>query len=1010
MQLGHQSITKAKKNIIKFAWNCIKVEDITCKQAAYVVLARFVACFETKPKIIIQIFVSLLKAHQPETRILVRQALDVLLPIMSERVPVDSGASGQTAVFVRWTRKIMIEESHIMSQLMSIYQLIIRHSPVFYTSRDHFIFSIVGSLKKLGLGSSSTKEQKSLAIDLAEVIVHWEKSEPSALCLEVNSPMASEEPAAKKPRLAFDSAPVSASEPSQGNLCEIILGFVVKFILNLSDATQRKEIFPRSSRLIVEILTAFPESIVDLSPFEKFASLDLNETNQNSISMLIEILLILLSNKDDSWIISNILQIQNCIQVWIKGDFLGVSKFFKPLLVRIFKALAPLNPHLPTEVASFYKIFESTIRHSMAQGESFQPYSTIVLLCLSYQGRTTDLSGIYGDIMKLLHRLTVEHTSSTINDHVIYSAEALILLLPFLKERTMFLGESRKIFMISLVVLLDKSQDSAVLRSILDITTEWIYNKNEPFPTSKEKANLLCKMMDFNSRTDKTLLDDYLGLIARIFTDASFLRSELSSRLEFAFLYGLDYSNAEIRKRFSSILSSSVGSQLSVRFNYILGVQNWEPLAGQFWIKQALELIMGSIVSSTPIYSTNSVYRLHSLSSVFKNNPKSSSKSNSSIRDLIKAHQKFLLSLQDITTSSFIEPMSNFIYLEDSLASNLWIDVFTATWELFSGIERTGLAKFLNQLLAKDYHLRQSGRYPNVIQTLLEGVRRAVPHIQVPPQLIKYLAKKFNSWHSGIEILETMVWDMRIGAVSSKNQDKVRETCLDNLSDLFYKLNEDDYNYGVWRSRCQFVETNTALSFEQNGRWATSQLMFEQVQQKAKSGVLPFLESEYNLWEDHWVACAQRLQQWDLLTELSKHEGKLFFNQGNNDLLIECAWRNVDWVSEKEGVTQTLAGVSDLNPRKKIFEVFSSWTKLHDDRGLEAANEFQRLCEEGVQQSLEQWIALPKIVSKAHVPLFHSFQQYVEFQEVFFDNFRLLLFKRTCLELILLMLILKQMS
>jgi transformation/transcription domain-associated protein len=266
--------------------------------------------------------------------------------------------------------------------------------------------------------------------------------------------------------------------------------------------------------------------------------------------------------------------------------------------------------------------------------------------------------------------------------------------------------------------------------------------------------------------------------------------------------------------------------------------------------------------------------------------------------------------------------------------------LFPVLWKVVSNTERHDITKSLILLLANDYHVKQMYARPNVIQGILEGVRRTVPHIQLPPQLLKFLAKTFNAWHSGIEILQTMLYDMKTGSIVSKYQEKVRDSALDCLSDIFSSLDEDDYNAGLWRHRCHYIETNAAVSFEQSGSWALAQVSYEQALQKARTGVLPFTEAEYDLWEEHWTECAMRLQQWDILSELSK-------NEGNCDVMAECAWRNVDWVAEKDMITQILSGVTDGNPRKRVFEVFQFWNRLQDpnERTQERVLEFQRFCD-----------------------------------------------------------------
>lgn len=151
-------------------------------------------------------------------------------------------------------------------------------------------------------------------------------------------------------------------------------------------------------------------------------------------------------------------------------------------------------------------------------------------------------------------------------------------------------------------------------------------------------------------------------------------------------------------------------------------------------------------------------------------------------------------------------------------------------------------------------------------------------------------------------------------------------------------------------------------------------LQYENAQMKARSGSLPFTEAEYSLWEDHWIVCAEKLQQWDILTDLSKSEG-------NNELLLECSWRLSDWGTEKESVNNAIEGmISVPTPRKRVFEALMILVKSQTGEDVNVAD-FQRLCDEGTQYSLRKWYHLPEIVAESHIPLLHIFQQFVELQE-----------------------------
>ncbi|KAF9581361.1 hypothetical protein BGW38_001654, partial [Lunasporangiospora selenospora] len=174
LQFASDLIADARKDIIIFGWNYLKIDDITGKQAAYVLIARFIAAYDTPSKIIIQIYVALLRAHQNEARALVKQALDIVAPVLPKRI-VMTADSPKNPTWARWTQRVLVEDGHSGSQLVNVYQLLVRHPDLFYESREHFLPQIVTTLSKLGLVQSAGVESRALTVNLAELILTWER-------------------------------------------------------------------------------------------------------------------------------------------------------------------------------------------------------------------------------------------------------------------------------------------------------------------------------------------------------------------------------------------------------------------------------------------------------------------------------------------------------------------------------------------------------------------------------------------------------------------------------------------------------------------------------------------------------------------------------------------------------------------------------------------------------------------------------------------------------------------
>lgn len=167
-------VGRFRKELIKFGWNHLKREDSIAKQWAFVNVSRFFEAYPAPVKIILQVYVALLRACQGDGKDLVQQALDILTPALPRRLihnPVDH----KYPIWIRYTKKILMEEGHSIPNLVHIWQLIARHPNLFYVARAQFVPIMVNSLSRIGLNPAATPENRRLSLDLVELIVKWER-------------------------------------------------------------------------------------------------------------------------------------------------------------------------------------------------------------------------------------------------------------------------------------------------------------------------------------------------------------------------------------------------------------------------------------------------------------------------------------------------------------------------------------------------------------------------------------------------------------------------------------------------------------------------------------------------------------------------------------------------------------------------------------------------------------------------------------------------------------------
>ncbi|KAI9362471.1 FAT domain-containing protein, partial [Zopfochytrium polystomum] len=956
LQYAHDFIVnEARKDVIKYAWTVQKMEDLTCKQAAYVVNARFIRQIDTTAKLVAPVYVALLRNHQPDCKTLVKQALDILVPV----IPIRLGHTGAgIPTWVRWIRKILIGEGHTLPQLVSILQLIIRHADQFLESRDQFIPHIVSSLNQLGLAPSSTIESKTLAMDLAEVVVKWCQSvESVTIPASVGS--------------GHDDADATGGSAGN-NFKELLITFFIRFMGSMNEAISSNSLTFRCKFLTQECLDLWPDINIRYSFFEKIASMPVADENMLILLNSAELLATILDRVSPMGTVGNLPIIQKCIEPWLHSDNPQIIKSLSPILDSLFKAMSSLQGAIPDAeplAAQFSKNVEETITQSLQNNSNVSLFVPILAVFCKYHPEFLEEKAL-ADVMRHFQKLVKDHLSVIAQatgppDNGKAEPAELIELLHILKVKVPFSKEHRRTFHDSLVQLVSESIDTSILRVILGIAKDWILFKQDSFPTLKEKANLMVKMMIFETRGEAALFDEYLSIVAAIYSEPALARSELTVRLERAFLIGTSVQNPTMRRNFVDMLGASLNTSVYNRLHYIIGVQNWEPIGGQFWLAQSLDLLIGCINVDGRICDASTSTRISNPLCHFYTDLEDT------VIGVLEGSQ-FSKTMLESPLGLLFSAIREMIFLDTKLAAHLWTEMFPMCWSVIRPAERQTLSKLLVPLLARDFHLRQASARPNVAATFLESVCKSTPSIQLPAQLVKYIGKTYNAWHTALDFLQNLASEstLKHGNVTSREEERLRDSPLDALADILWKLSEEDYFYGLWRRRCLFAETNSAISFEQCGLWPQAQVQFENAQMKARSGVLPFTEPEYILWEEHWSLCAQKLQQWDILTDLAKQEN-------DPDLLLECAWRLSDWSGEKEVISATIPLLKDAqSPRKKIYEAFLVMTNPNGDKNL-----IRKLCDEGVQLMLQQWIALPSRISSCHVPILHQFQLFVELHE-----------------------------
>ncbi|RAH67424.1 histone acetyltransferase TRA1 [Aspergillus aculeatinus CBS 121060] len=1046
----HQTVQDSRKDIIKFAWNYIRLEDIINKYGAYVLISYFIAHYETPFKIVVQVYVALLRAHQNEGKALVTQALDVLAPVLPTRILSASGNQGpdfRYPLWAKWPRRILAEETANLQQVMSIFQFLVRHPDLFYESREHFVPLIVPSLSKIAAPASPSNEGKKLALNLISLIWHWEEKRAKASQTTLSNGVL-ESPNAKKRKLedgqsTLSPSPALVPPPSRdrsdyavsadfrASLTKYLITFITTIPERYPVPAARIRELPSSKAppvptgemvkkavfLLRNLLSPEYWGDLDVELYQKVTEPILagekadkpDEKHITSMINALQVVRILLASKPDDWIVARVQSIQKLFEKPLRSDNpeiqdclhgleddMDISPKLEPPIRRVLNALPDDQPeeddamdveNSPSEFVTYL----STIATETLSANNY--VSSLNILWTLSKNKPAEMDTHIPQVMKAFsQKLAKEHVAASTANQGQYppgskppegvpeqqeyeiGVDLIFKTIELVSVRMSHLGEQRRPFLSVLAQLVERSQNIKLCSKVLGMVETWIFHSTESWPTLKEKTAVLHKMLLFESRPDQTMLKKFLDLVIRIYEDSKITRTELTVRLEHAFLIGTRAQDVEMRNRFMTIFDRSLTRLASSRLSYVLTCQNWDTLADSFWLAQASHLVLGCVDMASSARLHPDDFTVYPVSFLFGNAEKDPRKADIMVDTQLEAfvtdRKRFVAEIGDVKARDLVEPLVQLQHTDPNVSYKLWTTLFPIFWSTLSREDRIDLEKGVVTLITREYHQRQLDKRPNVVQALLEGVVRARPRFKIPPHVMKYLSRTYDAWYTAATYLEESAISPIIDTPT------VRESNLDALVEVYAGLQEDDFFYGTWRRRCKFVETNAALSYEQQGMWDKAQQLYENAQIKARSGAMPFSQGEYYLWEDHWLICAQKLQQWEVLSDFAKHENL-------NDLLLESAWRNIEnWQSEgsREQLESLIKSVSDApTPRRTFFQSFMALLQFHIKK--ENLQDFNGVCDESIQLSIRKWLQLPKRITNAHIPILQHFQLLVELHD-----------------------------
>ncbi|XP_067013941.2 transformation/transcription domain-associated protein [Anabrus simplex] len=1107
------------RRLLMFAWPCLLGKicvDPATRYHGHLLLCHIIAKFAIHKRLKLQVFHSLLKAHAVEARSVVRQALEILTPLIPVRME-----DGYT-MLTHWTKKIIVEEGHSMPQLFHMLQLVVRHYKVYYPVRHHLVQYMVSSMQRLGFSPTSTIEHRKLAVELAEVIIKWDlqriKDEAetnedlvTTACGSVKRPHIDEPGSSmdgNKKRHGMATAPFPAPAavpkvepdnctPIERIHCDSVLNFLLRLACQGKGNPDRLSSSENSSqtsksngqqqmvndhsttlgspgellsrRCVALLKTALKPDVwpyagdLKLNWLDKvFTTADATSPNFGNICTALELLTYLLGIMKKEQILTSMKPLQRGLAVCITSSNSKVIRLVHALMTRLMATF-------PTEsttasVASKYEELETLysslgkfVLDGLAAYEKnttatpttlFGPLMMLKAACLNNQ---TYIDRLITPFMRVLLRMTREHLNpSVVEQSSSTGVDLLILSLDLVKNRVVVMGaDMRKTFIGNILVgLIEKTPEIKIMKAIAKMLEDWMKNKNpiaiNQMPTLREKSILLVKMMQHVEKRfseDLELNAQFLDIINFIYRDESLKHSELSTKLEPAFMQGLRCNQPLIRAKFFEVFDGSVKRRLYDRLLYIMVSQNWEPMGPHYWIKQCIELVVMSVNPEDPIklYGRGLVppitkalkeasgpeieqfviackkeindyndevmdtsyevevqekepdeldmveMQLTIRASTKGDGPKKNRKV--SMRQMIVRHSNFMDSIRSTFSIELLTAMAQLCHMDTKLAESVWLQLYPSLWKLLDNKQHTAILHELAPFLSSGSHVVQRDCQPSALNTFVEGLTLCTdPEINLKPTLMKYLGKAHNLWHRMTLILEQL-------AVDPATTGPVKKT---GLADCY------DFEPPTPVQKCQEVvdclaDMYTSLHEEDmwSGLWQKhsryketnvaiafeTQGFFEQAQ-AAYEALMSKQRSESSPSmkvpeEELWERHWIRCSK-----ELNQWDLLLEYGSeksvSNPFLVLESSWRVPNWSQMHEA----LGEIEHSCPKHLLWKVnlYRGYLAICST-GDQHLNMVDRYVEIASGLCMREWRRLPAIVSHIHLPILQAAQQIMELQE-----------------------------
>ena len=303
--------------------------------------------------------------------------------------------------------------------------------------------------------------------------------------------------------------------------------------------------------------------------------------------------------------------------------------------------------------------------------------------------------------------------------------------------------------------------------------------------------------------------------------------------------------------------------------------------------------------------------------------------------------------------------LARIFFSDSSIVHDFWAIFYGKLCSTLNVNDISALNDCIELCLARSNNISMQ----SATKSIVEGMTRCdeQPYAStLPPETLSFAATSSACWYESAILLEGMF--LRDNSPAS----------LHALTSIYHSLGEYNFALAIKRVHSPNKSITAISSLLQSDSYGLAQALIEKAFEEAFS--VNFPENDISFLETQWLECAKRLQQWDLIHEISK------VDRLNENLMLVSGWNRLDFdiQSAPFTVSNTSEIVDDIL-YKHTPKIFSSLTELSDT--YEAADKCHDSMVSFAQDLLERWKDLPSSKCPTHRYLILGCQQLTELQE-----------------------------